>query len=216
MFWSGITAILRLLPDIFIFAWAIAVLFVISWLLNIRNINLGRVLAAGAWGLFGLFWLALVPYFAFEHQSYVQSIFALAGVFACVYAGYLLYNGRESLFTLTWALGIMLFVYLPFETIPAFSVAGVTVPAPRQVLIEIVSTHTGMLIDLLGYAPERVISNEGYNAAYEWHLDDATPSGLILCWRALDLGVWPSSADLSALSEHRFSGSSVHLRWQFH
>ena len=169
---SGVPAILRVLPDTFTFAWIVAILFAAAWLLDSRGFAAGRSLAAGTWGLFGLFWLSMVPYFAFEHQSYVESILALVGVPACLYAGYLLYDGRGSLFTLTRAIAIMLFIYLPFETIPAVTLAGVAFPEPRRILIEVVATHTGMLIDLLGYAPERVISNEGYDAAYAWTLDD--------------------------------------------
>ncbi|WP_049906240.1 archaeosortase A [Halorubrum aidingense] len=172
MFGSGVPAILSALPDTFTFAWVIAILFAVAWVLDGRGLAAGRSLAAGTWGLFGLFWLTMVPYFAFEHQSYVESILALVGVPACLYAGYLLYDGRRSLFTLTRAIAIMLFIYLPFETIPALTLAGVAIPEPRQVLIEVVATHTGMLIDLLGYAPERVTSNEGYNAAYEWITSD--------------------------------------------
>ncbi|WP_144920029.1 archaeosortase A [Halorubrum salsamenti] len=172
MFGSGVPAVLSLLPDTFTFAWLVAILFAVAWLLDSRGLAAGRSLAAGTWALFGLFWLTTVPYFAFEHQSYVESILALVGVPACLYAGYLLYNGRASLFTLTRAIAIMLFIYLPFETIPAFTLAGVAFPEPRRVLIEVVATQTGMLIDLLGYAPERVASSEGYDAAYLWTLDD--------------------------------------------
>ncbi|MUW14143.1 archaeosortase A [Halorubrum sp. CBA1125] len=166
----GVPAVLSALPDTITFAWVVAVLFAVSWLLDSRGLEAGRTLAAVTWGLFGLFWLSTVPYFAFEHQSYVESILALVGAPACAYAGYLLYNGRASLFTLTRAISIMLFIYLPFETIPAFTVAGMAFPEPRRVLIEIVATQTGMLIDLLGYAPERVTSREGFDAAYEWVL----------------------------------------------
>ncbi|MWV65062.1 archaeosortase A [Halorubrum sp. JWXQ-INN 858] len=172
MIGSGLPAVLSVLPDTFTFAWAVALLFAAAWVLDHRGHAAGRSLAAGTWGLFGLFWLTMVPYFAFEHQSYVESILALVGAPACAYAGYLLYSGRGSLFVLTRAVAVMLFIYLPFETIPAFTVAGLAVPEPRRVLIEIVATQTGLLIDLLGYAPERVTSPEGYDAAYLWLLDD--------------------------------------------
>ncbi len=169
---AGLPAILSALPDTFTFAWLVAILFAVAWILDHRGHAAGRTLAAGSWGLFGLFWLTMVPYFAFEHQSYVESILALVGVPACAYAGYLLHRGRASLFVLTRAVALMLFIYLPFETIPAITVAGFALPEPRQVLIEVVATHTGLLIDLLGYAPERVTSHEGFDAAYLWTLED--------------------------------------------
>ena len=168
----GAVAILGALPDTFTFAWIVAILFATAWALDHYGHSAGRTLAAGTWALFGLFWLSMVPFFAFEHQSYVESILALIGAPACAYAGYLLYRGRASLFVLTRAVALMLFIYLPFETIPAFTVAGLAIPEPRQVLIEIVASHTGLLIDLLGYAPERVESHEGFDAAYLWTLED--------------------------------------------
>jgi archaeosortase A (PGF-CTERM-specific) len=172
MFGPGVPATLSVLPDTFTFAWAVAILFGAAWLLDARGYAAGRTLAAATWGVFGLFWLTTVPYFAFEHQSYVESILALVGVPACAYVGYLLYDGRASLFTLTRAVSLMLFIYLPFETIPAFTLAGIAVPEPRRILIEVVATHTGAVIDLLGYAPERVANYEGYDAAFAWTLAD--------------------------------------------
>jgi archaeosortase A (PGF-CTERM-specific) len=172
MFGPAVPAVLSLVPDTFTFAWLVAILFAASWLLDSRGLAAGRTIAAGTWALFGLFWLSTVPYFAFEHQSYVESILALVGVPACAYVGYLLYDGRASLFTLTRAVAIMLFIYLPFETIPAFTVAGMAVPEPRRILIEIVANQTGALIELLGYAPERVANYEGFDAAFLWTLPD--------------------------------------------
>ena len=172
MFGHGAPAVLSVIPDTFTFAWVVAVLFAASWVLDERGLAAGRALAAATWALFGLFWLSTVPYFAFEHQSYVESILALVGVPACAYVGYLLYDGRASLFTLTRAVAIMLFIYLPFETIPAFTVAGMAVPEPRRILIEIVANQTGALIELLGYAPERVANYEGFDAAFLWTLPD--------------------------------------------
>jgi len=172
MFGYGAPAIVSVVPDTFTFAWVVALLFAASWILDARGLSVGRTLAAATWVLFGLFWLSMVPYFAFEHQSYVESLLALVGFPVSAYAGYLLYDGRASLFTLTRAVSIMLLIYLPFETIPAVTLGGIAFPEPRRILIEAVATQTGALIDLLGYAPERVTSSEGYDAAYAWVLAD--------------------------------------------
>ncbi|WP_096390889.1 archaeosortase A [Halopenitus persicus] len=161
-------SVLTALPDTFTFAWLVAILFAIGALLDRRGLPAGRSLAAGAWVLFGLFWLTMVPYFAFEHQSYVESVLSLVAVPACTYAGYLLHRGRESLFVLTRAVAAMLLIYLPFETIPAMTVGGVTLPEPKRVLIEIVAAQTATLIDLLGYAPTMIESSEGYWATFRW------------------------------------------------
>ena len=168
----GVPALVSVVPDTFTFAWVVAILFAASWVLDARGLSVGRTLAAATWVLFGLFWLSTVPYFVFEHQSYVESLLALVGFPVSAYAGYLLYDGRASLFTLTRAVSIMFLIYLPFETIPAVTLGGIAFPEPRRVLIEAVATQTGALIDLLGYAPERVASSEGYDAAYAWVLAD--------------------------------------------
>ncbi len=168
----GVPALVSVVPDTFTFAWVVAILFAASWVLDARGLSVGRTLAAATWVLFGLFWLSTVPYFVFEHQSYVESLLALVGFPVSAYAGYLLYDGRASLFTLTRAVSIMFLIYLPFETIPAVTLGGIAFPEPRRVLIEAVATQTGALIDLLGYAPERVTSSEGYDAAYAWALAD--------------------------------------------
>ncbi|XVH30814.1 archaeosortase A [Haloferacaceae archaeon DSL9] len=131
-----------------------------------------RRVAAAAWVGFGLFWFNLIPFFAFEHQSYVEGILSVIAVPACFYAGKLLLSGRDTLFILSRAIAVMGLIYLPFETIPAFAVGGTTVPAPRQVLIEVVTVHTGYVISALGYTPELVESGEGFLATYRWTLDD--------------------------------------------
>ncbi len=78
---------------------------------------------------------------------------SLAALPLCVYTGYLLYGGRQSLLLLSKAVAIMGLIYLPAETIPFV----------RQWLIETTAaqTHTGM--ELLGHSPG---INEGANGYY--------------------------------------------------
>jgi hypothetical protein len=56
-------------------------------------------------------------------------------------------------------------IYLPFETIPAVSVGGVRIPAPREVLIETVSAQTGFIIIQLGIGA--ILGGE-LNGLLEW------------------------------------------------
>ena len=130
-----------------------------------------RGLAVAAWVGFGLFWLNLFPAFAFEHQSYVEGVLSLVAFPACLYAGKVLADGRDTLFILSRAVAVMGLIYLPFETIPAFSLAGVAFPAPRQFLIEVVAVLTGWVIDFFGYSPALIESSEGYLATYQWTLE---------------------------------------------
>ncbi|WP_435116513.1 archaeosortase A [Halolamina sp. C58] len=131
-----------------------------------------RTVSASAWGLFALFWLLLFPHFAFVHRSYVEGVLALVAVPACLYAGYLLWTGRDTLFLLSRATAIMGLIYLPFETIPAVTVGGLRVPAPREVLIEIVAAQTGFLMSLFGSNPELIAGPQGYQNTYEFVASD--------------------------------------------
>ena len=127
-----------------------------------------RTVSATAWGLFALFWLVLFPHFAFSQKSYVEGALSLIAVPACLYAGYLLWNGRETLFLLSRSTAIMGLIYLPFETIPAVTVAGTNIPAPREMLIEIVAAQTGYMMSLFGSNPELIVGSQGYENTYEF------------------------------------------------
>ena len=160
-------------------AWTVIGLFtlagIVEWYGRRTNHSLtepARLIAVVAWVGFGFFWLNLAPYFAFEHESFVEGILSLVAFPACLYAAKVLYGGRDTLFILSRAVAVMGLIYLPFETIPAFTIAGIAFPAPRQYLIEVVTVLTGWVISLFGFAPALVESSEGYMATYQWSLDD--------------------------------------------
>ncbi|MGM0606206.1 MAG: archaeosortase A [Halobacteriota archaeon] len=131
-----------------------------------------RSVAAAAFVVFGLFWANSVPFFLIEHQSYVEGILALAALPLSVYAARSVYRGRTTLLILSRAIGVMGLIYLPFETIPAMTIAGVAIPEPRQVLIEFVAGLTATGIFGLGYEPAFTESYEGYRAGFLWTIDD--------------------------------------------
>ena len=137
-------------------AWLSIGTFVAGALLIPRDRELARSVSAGAWALFAVFWLQLVPHFAFVHKSYIEGALTVAAVPACLYTGYLLYAGRDSLFVLSRAVAAMGAVYLPFETIQ---------PLQRW-LIETVAGQVGWLMALLGYYPELTPSEQGYMSRY--------------------------------------------------
>ena len=149
-------------------AWVVVGLFASGWLLADRDRGAARYAMTAGWVGFALFWALLFPHFAFEQKSYVEGFLSLAAVPATLYAGWLLHSGRDSLFVLSRAVAAMGIVYLPFETIPAMSVAGVHLPAPRQVLIETVAAQTGFLINALGYDPTLMRGDAGYWNMYQF------------------------------------------------
>ncbi|MFA1610711.1 archaeosortase A [Halobellus rubicundus] len=143
-------------------AWVVILTFAVGALSEDRSERVARYLTAAAWVGFAGFWLQLVPHFAFVHKSYVEGILAVAAVPASLYTAYLLWNGRDSLFVLSRAVAAMGLIYLPFETIPAFSLFGVGVPAPRGILMETVAAQTGYLVNAFGYHPEMIVGEQGY------------------------------------------------------
>ncbi|MFC6836010.1 archaeosortase A [Halomarina ordinaria] len=105
-----------------------------------RGADGARYLSVGAWVLFGVFWLTLVHHFAVTQRSIVEGIGAVVAVPGSLYAGYLLANGRDSLFVLSRAVAAMGLVVLPVESL--FVV--------RAFLIETVTAQTAFLMELLG------------------------------------------------------------------
>ncbi len=126
--------------------WLAVGLFVAGALLEQYDRSYARPFVVGAWVVFAAFWLALVPYFVVEQRSVIEGIGSVLAVPLSLYVGYVLANGRDSLFVLSRAVAIMGVVYLPF----------VAVDALRRPLIEMVTVHTEGLMNLVGYHPEVV------------------------------------------------------------
>ncbi len=155
-------------------AWALVALFGAGSLAERRRPGAARYVVGAAWALFAGFWLLLAPFFFLVQNSVVEALLALAGVPACLYAGYLLVGGRDSLFVLSRAVAVMGLVYMPAETVPLV----------RQVLVEHVAAQTALLMDLLGYEPTlRPISGrpayEGYLGAFHFETADPDHGGIV-------------------------------------
>jgi archaeosortase A (PGF-CTERM-specific) len=142
--------------------WAAIGVFLLAvaaeWVSRRRSIEIHdrhpAILLGGlAWGLFGLFWLTMVPYFYFENHSPIEAVMSLAALPACLYTGYLLLNGRTSLLILTRAVTFMGLFYLPVMLIDPV----------RIWLIEVVAGQTLWGMELLGYSPEVVQGDPQYH-----------------------------------------------------
>lgn len=99
-----------------------------------------RRLYAVAWVAFGLFWLSLVGSLFIEENSVVQGTASLIAVPLSFLVAHRVAGGRDRLFALSRAVGVMGLVYLPF----------VAVGALRQPLIEIVTGHTEWGLRMVG------------------------------------------------------------------
>lgn len=139
-----------------ILGWTVIVLFLGAWLLEEQYRSVARWMAASSWGLFGLFWLLLIPHFALTIKSPIESLLAALAVPAALYAGYMLIKGRDSLFTLSRAVSFMGLVYLPFETIEPL----------RRFGIETVASQVHTTIVMLGYEATLTTGpDHGYQSA---------------------------------------------------
>lgn len=135
-------------------AWAVVIAFIAGIVIDaFGSRGRARLVIAGAWGIFAVFWLSVFPHFAFEVRSLVEGLGSLLAVPLSLSAGYFLLRGRDSVMSLSRAVGIMSLLYYPPRAIPAL----------REFLIETVAAQTDWGLALLGYDPAFVIAPEtGY------------------------------------------------------
>lgn len=124
-------------------AWLVLAAFLGTFALQRYDREYARAVAVAGWGLFGAFWLVLVPHFVLTQKSIVEGLGSIAAVPLSLYAGYLLWRGRDSLFVMTRAIGLMGLIYLPVLTYEPLS----------QWLIETVTAQTAALMGVLGFDP---------------------------------------------------------------
>jgi archaeosortase A (PGF-CTERM-specific) len=132
--------------------WLVLSAFLGSALLVGYDREWARQIAVAGWVAFGAFWLVLIPHFALTQKSLIEGVGSFAAVPLSVWAGYQLWQGRDSLFVLTRAVGLMGLVYVPFITIGPL----------RQLIVEIVTDQTAFLMSLLGFDP-LVVDGFTYN-----------------------------------------------------
>lgn len=122
----------------------------------------GYRLTSLGWVAFAAFWLLMLPTFALEMRSIVETLLALVCIPLSLSAAVLCWRGHEGIQTLSRALGITGVLY-----------AAAMVPPIRQALVETVATHTAVGIDALGYDPIRQSSAvHGFDSEFVF-VDDA-------------------------------------------
>lgn len=132
---------------------------VLEWL---DVVDPARYLAAGAWVVFGVFWITLTPHYYLEVKSPIETLLTVAALPLCIYTGYLLFRGRESLLLLSKAVAIMGVIYLPAETIPVV----------RTWLIETTAAQTHFGMELLGHSPGIETGLNGYQSRFAFDPDE--------------------------------------------
>lgn len=132
---------MSVLPYTDVLAWVVMAVFVAGVIAHRRNdLRLARRITAAGWALFAVFWFLLIQHFAFVMRSAVETALVVVAVPSCLYVGWQLHNGRDSLLTLSRAVAFMTIIYLPFETSEL----------ARSFLIETVAFQTATVIDWLG------------------------------------------------------------------
>jgi len=126
--------------------WLVLGLFLVGALLEYVDREYARSVLVGAWVLFAVFWLTLIyPWFTID-DSFVRGAGAVIAAPLSALVAKTLYEGRDSLFTLSRAVALMGLVYAPFVTIPVL----------REWLVLTVTGHTAFVMDLVGYDPPLV------------------------------------------------------------
>ena len=144
-------------------AWVAIGTFVLAFTLEWRQVpDAARHVAAVAWVLFGIFWITMAPYYYYDAQSPLQTVLSIAALPLCLYTGYLLYAGRQSLLLLSKAVALMGLIYLPAETIPFV----------RQWLIETTAAQTHWGMELLGHSPGINEGPNGYQSRFNFDSDE--------------------------------------------
>jgi len=120
--------------------WVVLASFLGSAVVSRYDREVARRVAVAGWIAFGAFWLVLIPHFTLTQKSLIEGVGSFAAVPLSVWAGYQLHQGRDSLFVLTRAVGVMGLVYVPFLTIGPL----------RQAIVESVTDQTAFLLSLFG------------------------------------------------------------------
>lgn len=127
-------------------AWVVVLAFGVGSLVERRDRGYARPLLVASWCIFAVFWAVQAPHFAFTQRSIVEGVGSAAAVPASLYVGYLLWNGRDSLFVLSRAVAAMGLLFIPFQAVPWL----------EQWLIETVAIQTAAAIRLVGVDPTLV------------------------------------------------------------
>lgn len=124
-----------------------------------------RLTLVGAWLGFAAFWALLVAPWLLVDQSVVRAVGAAAAAPLSVLVARLLYRDQRDLFVLSRAIAFMGLFYAPIVVIDPL----------REWLILVVTGHTAVAMDLLGYSPPVVTELSELAARPEIDAGDTIP-----------------------------------------
>lgn len=121
--------------------------------------DLERTLSTAAWGSLVALWLVMLPYFALDAVSPLQTAGVALAIPLSLWTGLVRWRGRDGLVVIGNAIAIAGAIYVPISSY------GPT----RQWLIETVAVHTHELMGILGYEPGIVPDNQvGYASMFDF------------------------------------------------
>jgi archaeosortase A (PGF-CTERM-specific) len=126
--------------------WFALAIFLIGVALDSVDREYARPVFVGAWLLFAVFWFTLIQPFFVADESIIRGAGAVLAVPLSLLVAKVLYEGRDTLFTLSRAIPLMGLFYVPFYVSQTI----------REKLILVVTGHTEWAIQLLGYDPPLV------------------------------------------------------------
>lgn len=151
--------------------WVVVAGFTLSALLATRDdAHPARVVAAGSWVVFAVFWALLIEHFLIVKASIIEGVLVILAVPLCLYTAKLVLTTRPRILMLSRAIAVMGLVYLPFQTFPALANAAISITAQASYA----------LITLLGYHPDLLVQPDGYPHAIQFAVGDHTITTYVL------------------------------------
>ncbi|MFC7071601.1 archaeosortase A [Halovenus rubra] len=126
--------------------WLALAVFLIGVVVDTTDREHARPVFIAGWLLFALFWVLLIQPFFVADQSIIRGVGAVLAAPLSVLVAKVLYEGRDTLFTLSRAVPMMGLFYVPFS----FS------QTLREELILLVTGQTAWVMNLIGYNPPLV------------------------------------------------------------
>lgn len=120
--------------------WVVLAALLVGGTLDYFGLEGARPVSVFGWVAFAVFWLTTVHQFAVVQRSIIEGVGVLIAIPAALYAAWLLAGGRDTLFVMTRAIGLMGVAYVPFIAIDPLG----------QWITVVVTDHTEAMMALLG------------------------------------------------------------------
>lgn len=119
-------------------AWLVLGTFAAGAFVTYYDREYARTVFVAGWVVLSVLWLASIYQFVFDQKSITEGIGVVIGVPLSLWVGYLLWNGRDRLLTVSRAVAVMWAVYLPLSSVNTL----------REPMVEMVASHSAAVLSL--------------------------------------------------------------------